>query len=82
MKDIYDMLLMIMYWVKIINHSAWVVSPAKNKPSISTVMSIDYVDDVSLYRINQNLSNLIQYTKSCKGYVYSRLPFTGNAYPG
>lgn len=76
------MLLMIMHWVRIINPSAWVVSPAKNKPSISNVMNIDYVDEISLYSMNQNLSNLIQYTKSCKGYVYCKLPFTGNAYPG
>lgn len=45
-------------------------------------MSIAYVDEISLYSINQNLSNLIQYTESCKEYVYSRLPFTDNAYPG
>lgn len=45
-------------------------------------MSIDYSDEISLYSMNQNLSNLIQYTKSCKGYVYCRQPFTGNAYPG
>ena len=45
-------------------------------------MNIDYSDELSLYSMNQNLSNLIQYTKSCKGYVYRRILFTGNAYPG
>ena len=54
----------------------------RNKPLTSNVMSIDYSDEISLYRINQNLSNLIQYTKSCKGYVYSKLLYPGNAYPG
>lgn len=34
------------------------------------------------YNISQNLSNLIQYTKSCKEYVYCKLLYPGNAYPG
>lgn len=70
---------MIIHWVRIINLIAWVVSPAKNKPLISNVMSIDYSDELSLYSMNQNLSNLYQYTKSCKGYVYCKILYPGNA---
>lgn len=40
------------------NLTARVLSPAKNKPLILNVMSKDYSDEISLYRINQNLSNL------------------------